>query len=110
MITIAGEPRSIGIVGFTDRSEGVVEMVYGIAPQWRRRGYATRGAPARSALGAARAGVTAIELRIGRDRTASQHVAVRAGFVLAGTVTQFVPGIGETVEDLRYVLERQPDS
>ena len=26
----------------------------------------------------------------------------------AGTVTQFVPGTGETFEDLRYVLEQQP--
>lgn len=70
-----------------------------------------RAAPRLAAHWALRVpGVTTIELRIGRDRTASQHVAVRAGFVLAGTVTQFVPGIGETVEDLRYVLERQPDS
>lgn len=30
-----------------------------------------------------------------------------AGFVLAGTVTQFVPGIKETLEDLRYILVQQ---
>ena len=36
-----------------------------------------------------------------------QHVAVNAGFVVAGTVRQFVPGTGETFEDMRYVLERR---
>lgn len=57
---------------------------------------------------AALPGVTAVELRIGQDHTASQHVANNAGFTVAETVTQFVPGTGETFEDLRYVLEQQP--
>jgi RimJ/RimL family protein N-acetyltransferase len=49
--------------------------------------------------------VTTVELRVDQDHTASQHVAVNAGFAVAGTVTQFVPGTGETFEDLRYTLE-----
>jgi hypothetical protein len=53
-------------------------------------------------------GVTAVELRIGHDYAASQHVTNNAGSSVAGTVTEFVPGTGETFEDLRYVLERQP--
>jgi RimJ/RimL family protein N-acetyltransferase len=34
----------------------------------------------------------------------SQRVATNAGFRQAGTVTQFVPGTGQTYEDLRFVL------
>jgi hypothetical protein len=48
-----------------------------------------------------------IEPRIDQDMIECQHVAVNAGFVVAGTVSQFVPGTGETFEDLRYVLERR---
>jgi hypothetical protein len=36
-----------------------------------------------------------------------RHVAENAGFTVAGTVTQFVAGTGETYEDLRYILPRQ---
>ena len=47
-----------------------------------------------------------VELRIDQHNMASQDVAARAGFVLGGTVTQFIPGTGKTCEDLRYVLSR----
>ena len=87
VVTIPGAPRFIGQVSFTDRGQGVVEMEYGIAPRWRRRGLATRAA--RWALSLP--DVTAVELRIAQQNTASQHVAVNAGFAAAGTVTQFVP-------------------
>jgi hypothetical protein len=52
--------------------------------------------------------VTTVELRVNQDHTASQHVAMNAGFAMAGTVTQFVPGTRETFEDLRYTLEKRP--
>jgi hypothetical protein len=41
------------------------------------------------------------------DTIECQHVPVNAGFVVARTVSQFVPGTRETFEDLRYVLERR---
>ncbi len=53
-------------------------------------------------------GVRTVELRIDQDMIDSQHVAANAGFVVAGTVTQFVPCTGETFEDLRYVLQWPP--
>ena len=108
VVTIPGEPRFVGIVGLVERGGGVVEMIFGIAPRWRGRGLASRAVrlAARWALGLP--GVTAVELRIDQDMLASQHVAEHAGFAVAGTVTQFVPGTGETFEDLRYVRERQP--
>jgi RimJ/RimL family protein N-acetyltransferase len=109
VVTIPGEPRFIGQVSFTDRGQGVVEMEYGIAPRWRRRGLATRASRLAARWALSLPGVTAVELRIDQHNTASQHVAVNAGFVVAGTVTQFVPGTGESFDDLRYILGQQPE-
>ncbi len=108
VVTVPEEPRFIGIVGLKDRGEGVVEMIYGIAPRWRGHGLASRAARLAAHWALSLPGVTAVELRIGHDHTASQHVATNAGFAVAGTVTQFVPGTGKTFKDLRYVLEQQP--
>jgi RimJ/RimL family protein N-acetyltransferase len=44
VVTVPQEPRFIGIVGLKDRSEGAVEMIYGIAPRWRGRGLASHAA------------------------------------------------------------------
>ena len=108
VVTVPQQPRFIGIVGLKDRGEDVLEIDLRdrAALAWTRPGQPR--CPAHCALGTEPAGVTAVELRIGQDHTASQHVANNAGFAVAGTVTQFVPGTGETFEDLRYVLEQQP--
>ena len=110
MVTIPEQPRFVGIVGLVDRGEGVVEMIYGIAPRWRGRGLASRAVLLAARWALSLAGVTVVELRIDQDNTASQHVAVNAGFIMAGTVTQFVPGRGKTAEDLRYILAQHPES
>lgn len=80
-------------------------MIYGIAPRWRGRGLASRAARIAAHGTLSLPGVTAIELRIDQNHQASQHVATNAGFTMAGTITQFVPGTGGTFEDLRYILE-----
>jgi len=108
VVTVPEELRFIGIIGLKDRGEGAVEMIYGIAPRWRGRGLASRAALLTARWALSLLSVTAVELRISQDNTASQHVANNAGFAVTGTVTQFVPGTGETYEDLRYVLEQQP--
>ena len=110
VVTIPEEPRFIGIIGLKDRGQGVIEMIYGIAPRWRGRGLASRAARLAARWVLSLPGVTAVELRIDQDHTASQLVAANAGFSVAGTVTQFVPGTGETFEDLRYVLAQLPHS
>jgi RimJ/RimL family protein N-acetyltransferase len=104
VVTLPQEPRFVGIVGMVDRGEGIAELIYGIAPRWRGRGLASRAVQLAARWAASQPGVTTVELRIDQDMTECQHVAVNAGFVVAGTVTQFVPGTGETFEDLRYVL------
>jgi RimJ/RimL family protein N-acetyltransferase len=108
VVTLPGEPEFIGIVGLVDRGEGTVEMIYGIAPRWRRRGLASRAVRLAAHWVAGQPGVSTVELRIDQDMIDSQHVAANAGFVVAGTVTQFVPCTGETFEDLRYVLRWSP--
>jgi len=55
-------------------------------------------------------GATAVELRIDQDMPTCQHAAEDAEFAVTGTVAQFVPRMGETFEDLRYVLGQQPES
>jgi RimJ/RimL family protein N-acetyltransferase len=104
VVTIPDVKQFIGIVGFSDRNDGVVEMIYGIAPKCRGRGLASRAARLGALWALNLLGVTIIELRIDRNEIASQHVALNAGFVEMGTVYQFVPGTGMTFEDLRYVL------
>ena len=44
VVTIPEQPRFIGIVGLgdSDSGEGIVGMIYGIAPRWRGRGLASR--------------------------------------------------------------------
>ena len=109
VVTVAGESQFVGIVAVGDRGGGIVEMIYGIAPRWRGRGLASRAVRLAAHWALSLPGVITVELRIDQDHTASQHVAVNAGFAVAGTVTQFVPGTGETFEDLRYTLEERPE-
>jgi len=107
VVTVPGAPHFVGIVGFIDRSEGCIEMTYGIAPSWRGRGLASRAARLAAHWALTLPGVTTVELRIAQRHAVSQHVATNAGFVAAGTITQYVPGTGETFEDLRYILGSQ---
>ncbi|MGC2296733.1 MAG: GNAT family N-acetyltransferase [Candidatus Dormiibacterota bacterium] len=104
VITIPDEPRFVGVVGVGEPEDGSVEMIIGVAPRWRRQGLATRALRMTARWLLCLPGVSAAELRVDQGMVESQRVAVSAGFRLAGTVTQFVPGTGETFEDLRYVF------
>src|SRR5215472_11524097 len=108
VVTITQEPRFVGIVGLAGRDAGIVEMIFGIAPLWRGQGLASRAVRLAARWALSLPGVAAVELRIDQDMLISQRVAEDAGFAVAGTITQFVPGTGETFEDLRYILARQP--
>jgi RimJ/RimL family protein N-acetyltransferase len=110
VITVPEQPRFVGIIGMADRTRGTVEMIFGVAPCWRGRGLASRAVRLAARWALSQPGVTVIELRIDQDMMTCQHVAANAGFVPAGTVTQFVPGTGETFEDLRYVLKPHPEA
>ncbi len=94
----------IGQIGLTDRGDGVVELLYGIAPDRRRRGFASTSARVVAEWLLSESVARQVELRIDNENVASQRVALRAGFAPAGTVLSHVPATGVTYEDLRYVF------
>ena len=102
--------RLIGQVGFGERGSGLVELVYGIAPDHRRKGYASDAARLCARWLRSSGLAEEVELRIGRDHLESQRVAAKAGFVQIGTVVNSVEANGETFEDLRYVWERRAET
>ncbi len=104
-IVVAESDRIIGQVGLGDREDGVVELVYGVAPDQRGRGHASRATRLVARWLVDEGLAREVELRIDADAIASQHVARNAGFAQVGTVPQFVPGTGESFEDLRYVWQ-----
>ena len=106
IIIPAGEPGLAGYVGLGDRGDRVVELVYGIAPDRRGRGYATRAARLTAHWLLHEQHASMVELRIGAGNTASQRVAAAAGFTPTGTIRSHVPATGETYDDLRFVLRR----
>lgn len=107
VIVEARETGLVGQVGMCDRGDDVVEVVYGIAPNHRGRGYASRaaGLVARWLLSEGHA--RAVELRIARGNAESLRVAEAAGFSAAGTAISRVAATGESSDDLRSIM--QPD-
>ncbi len=104
VITAAGCGDLVGQVGLRARGERAAELDYGVAPAHRGRGYAARAVRLVAGWLLAEGQADEIELRISQDHAVSQRVAVAAGFERAGTVMSYVPGTGETFEDLRFVL------
>jgi RimJ/RimL family protein N-acetyltransferase len=103
-IVEADQDDLIGRIGLGDRGDGVVELVYGIAPDRRGRGYASAATRIVAEWLLSEGMARQVELRIDTELVISQRVAVRAGFVPAGTVMSHVPATGMTYEDLRYIV------
>lgn len=103
-IVRSADDRLVGIMYFTARGEGSVEMTYGVAPAHRGQGIATRAARLAAAWLLGEAGWHRVELRIADDAAASKHVAAQAGFAAAGRVRTWVPSAGEVFEDCLYLM------
>ena len=108
LLTVPDTSRFVGQVGFGSRGSDVVELVYGVAPEQRGRGLATRAVVLATSWLLRDRGVREVELRIGRAHRESQRVAEKAGFRLSGSVRDVVNGTGETFDDLRYVCDLKP--
>lgn len=106
IVTAVGEAAPVGQVGLGDRGKGVVELTYGIAPDRRGGGYATRAARLAARWLLDEGPASMVELRIDADNTASHRVAVAAGFTPAGTIRSHVPATGETYNDLRFIMRQ----
>jgi RimJ/RimL family protein N-acetyltransferase len=105
VVTVPDEPQFIGVVGVAEHDDGAINMFYGTAPGWRRRGLASRATRLAAEWVARQPSVHTVEARIDQGARASERVAVNAGFVLAGTMTHSVPGTEDTVE-MRYIMDR----
>ena len=104
VVVEAGHNDLIGQVGLGDRGNGSVELVYGIAPDYRGRGYASSAARLVASRLLTEGLARQVELRVDKDHLVSQRVAATAGFTLVGTVVSHAPATDETYEDVRYVL------
>ena len=103
VVTVPQHSRFIGVIGMNERGDGTVEISYGIAPRWRKRGLATHAACLSSQWIASQPGVHRVEARIGQGDRAGERVAVKAGFELA-TAVRPIPVTGQVPDDLLYVL------
>jgi RimJ/RimL family protein N-acetyltransferase len=103
-IARAADDLLVGVMYLVDRGAGAVEIAYGVAPEHRGRGFAASGARLAAAWLLGEGGWERVELRISDDAVASQRVAVKAGFRLAGRARTRVPKTGEEYDDRLYVM------
>jgi RimJ/RimL family protein N-acetyltransferase len=106
VITPAGEPVLAGLAGLGDRGGRVVELSYGVAPDRRGHGYATRAARLAAGWLLRERLADLVELGIDAANTASQRAALAAGFTPAGTVQSSVAATGDAQDNLRFILRR----
>ena len=64
--------------------DGVVEIGYGLSPEFRGKGYATEAVTATAEWASQQPGVTAVEAETDDENVASQRVLAKAGFVPTG--------------------------
>ncbi len=111
VITTAVAPDLLGVVHlFTNRND-TGEIAYGVAPQHRRHGLATRAVQLVTTWAFADLGLTRLEICItarGVHGLASQRVAEKAGFVYEGVRRSRLPMTGAEVEDRLCVLLAPP--
>lgn len=78
--------KRIGDLCFKGLNEdGMVEIGYGLLPEFFGKGYATEAVKAMTEWASQQPGVTRIEAETEADNTASQHVLEKAGFAPTGT-------------------------
>ncbi len=114
VITLPPATDLVGVLHLSVHGAGVGEIGYGVAPQYRRRGLATRAVRLVAAWAFAQLGLTRLEIVVtagGSQGLASQRVAEKAGFVYAGLRRSHIPATGCDYEDPLYVLPapRRPE-
>jgi RimJ/RimL family protein N-acetyltransferase len=92
-------------LNFVPHEPKVVELCYGVAPEFRGRNIASRAARL-AAEWAISVGCGEIQLHISVDHAESQRVAAKAGFEQARQVTKHVPATGASYEDIIFTRSR----
>lgn len=89
------DDRVIGSAGFKGApdDDGVVEIAYGIAPSYEKRGYATEAAKALVQFALERVDVTSIRAHTKPENGASGRVLAKSGFQHVGEVEDPEDGI-----------------
>ena len=89
------DDRVIGSAAFKGApdSDGMVEIAYGIAPDYERHGYATEAAKALVAFALERVDVTSIRAHTKPENGASGRVLAKCGFQHLGEVTDPEDGV-----------------
>ena len=105
MVTVPDHSRFVGIVGMSERDDETIAISYGTAPRWRGRGLASHAARLGADWVARQTGVRRVEARISQGDSASERVAVNAGFEFANPVPP-IAGTGQIADDMLYVLNR----
>lgn len=72
-------------------SDGMVEIGYGVAPEYQGNGYATEMTKAAAAWARRQPGVTRVEAETDPQNSASQRVLEKAGFVPNGVMGEEGP-------------------
>jgi RimJ/RimL family protein N-acetyltransferase len=96
----------VGLVYFGPLAPGVVELSYGIAPPYRRRGFATCAARLAAGWALGEGGFSRVELRIPETHLASRRVAEKAGFTFERRFDTFIEATGVTAIDLLYARSK----
>lgn len=93
----------LGIVYLASTDTDVVSLSYGVAPQARKRGIASRAVRLATEWALSNGGFHRVELQIAKSHLESQSVAEKAGFHFAERFLTYVERTGEAFEDLLYV-------
>ncbi len=96
----------LGILYLASTNAKVVSLSYGVAPQARQRGIASRAVRLATAWALTQGGFYQVELQIAKSQHESQHVAEKAGFHFVERFLTHVERTGETFEDLLYICTR----
>lgn len=96
----------LGMVGAQERGADTVELVYGIAPAWRRRGLASAVLSEVTRAAVTQDESRRYELVIAAANSVSVRVAEKCGYRFDGVRRSFVEATGESFEDLVYVPTR----
>jgi RimJ/RimL family protein N-acetyltransferase len=107
VITMSPAADMCGVLHLSADAAGVGEIGYGIAPQYRRQGLATRAITMVSAWAFAQLGLTRLEIVVtapGIHGLASRRAAEKAGFVYEGIRRSHIAATGHDYEDPLYVL------
>jgi RimJ/RimL family protein N-acetyltransferase len=99
MIRAAGTREALGWCDLQPRGSGRGQISYGLLPQHRRRGAASRAVALLAQFAFGTLGLARLQLKAGTANVASRAVAVRAGFREEGVMRGY--GVYEHFEPLR---------